>query len=513
MKHSIRLKITMIFVGLMAAVLVSLWAVNSFFLESFYTRQKLELLEDSYERLNNIIIEGRFEGNNLTEDLQSLFSSGGEQTEASRLLRLMSDKYNTTIVIQDSITGGMIPLAKDGKFLAETLRRYILGINDPRTETFVDQDNHKIQKIYDWRSQGYYLQSWGFFDDNRTMFIMSMPIASISDSVRISNEFLAYVGLAALIIGSGMVYYATKKVVSPIRSLASLSSRMSELDFEARYTGNFEDEIGTLGRSMNILSEKLKDTIEELKTANQKLQKDIEEKIKIDETRKEFIANVSHELKTPIALIQGYAEGLTEGMAEDEESRNYYCEVIEDEAEKMNKMVKQLLALTALEFGNDTAVMEPFDMTALIQGILSSVRILLEQKEVQVEFDQAQPVWVYADEFKIEEVITNYLNNAMNHAEGEKKIRICLEYQGEDVKVTVYNTGKHIPEEDLEYLWGKFYKVDKARTRAYGGSGIGLSIVKAIMESHHQGYGVANAEGGVEFWFTVARGAAPEGNE
>ena len=131
MKHSIRLKITMIFVGLMAAVLVSLWAVNSFFLESFYTRQKLELLEDSYERLNNIIIEGRFEGNNLTEDLQSLFSSGGEQTEASRLLRLMSDKYNTTIVIQDSITGGMIPLAKDGKFLAETLRRYILGINDP----------------------------------------------------------------------------------------------------------------------------------------------------------------------------------------------------------------------------------------------------------------------------------------------------------------------------------------------------------------------------------------------
>ena len=288
---------------------------------------------------------------------------------------------------------------------------------------------------------------------------------------------------------------------------------MSELDFEARYTGNFEDEIGTLGRSMNILSEKLKETIEELKTANQKLQKDIEEKIKIDETRKEFIANVSHELKTPIALIQGYAEGLTEGMAEDEESRNYYCEVIEDEAEKMNKMVKQLLALTALEFGNDTAVMEPFDMTALIQGILSSVRILLEQKEVQVEFDQAQPVWVYADEFKIEEVITNYLNNAMNHAEGEKKIRICLEYQEEDVKVTVYNTGKHIPEEDLEYLWGKFYKVDKARTRAYGGSGIGLSIVKAIMESHHKGYGVANAEGGVEFWFTVARGAAPEGNE
>ena len=115
---------------------------------------------------------------------------------------------------------------------------------------------------------------------------------------------------------------------------------MSELDFEARYTGNSEDEIGILGHSMNTLSEKLKETIGALKTANNELQRDIEEKIRIDETRKDFIANVSHELKTPIALIQGYAEGLTEGMAEDPESRDYYCDVIMDEANKMNKMVK-----------------------------------------------------------------------------------------------------------------------------------------------------------------------------
>lgn len=155
---------------------------------------------------------------------------------------------------------------------------------------------------------------------------------------------------------------------------------MSELDFEARYTGDSEDEIGVLGHSMNTLSERLKDTIGELKTANNELQKDIEEKIKIDEIRKEFIANVSHELKTPIALIQGYAEGLTEGMAEDEDSRNYYCEVIMDEAGKMNKMVKQLLTLTALEFGNDMPVMERFDITALIRGILASAGILLQQR-------------------------------------------------------------------------------------------------------------------------------------
>ena len=285
--------------------------------------------------------------------------------------------------------------------------------------------------------------------------------------------------------------------------LSSLSERMSELDFDARYTGNSQDEIGVLGHSMNTLSEKLKETIGELKTANNELQRDIEEKIRIDETRKEFIANVSHELKTPIALIQGYAEGLTEGMADDPDSRDYYCEVIMDEANKMNKMVKQLLTLTALEFGNDLPVMEQFDLVKLIQGVLSASGILLQQKEATVVFEPSSPVPVWADEFKIEEVITNYINNAMNHLEGEKRIEIRLEQREKEVKVFVFNTGQHIPEEDLDKLWTKFYKVDKARTREYGGSGIGLSIVKAIMDAHNKQCGVENVNGGVEFWFTV----------
>lgn len=503
MKHSIRVKFTMIFIGLMAAVLLTLWIVNSFFLEGFYVKQKLRLLEHAYESLNAIAMDKAVQGGNIVEELQSLYSMDGEQTDASRLLRIMNDKYNTTIAIQDSITDELVPLAKDGKFLADALHRYILGIIDQNSETLISQDNHQVQKIYDRRSQGYYLQSWGFFDDNRTLFIMSMPIASIHDSVSISNEFLAYVGMAVLLFGSAMMYYATKKVVSPIRSLAALSAKMSELDFEARYTGDSEDEVGVLGHSMNTLSEKLRDTIGELKTANNELQRDIEEKIRIDETRKEFIANVSHELKTPIALIQGYAEGLTEGMAEDAESRDYYCEVIMDEAGKMNKMVKQLLTLTALEFGNDLPVMEQFDVVALIRGVVSSASILLQQKDAVIVFEQEEPVRVWADEFKVEEVIINYLNNAMNHLEGERRIEIRLEPREKDVKITVFNTGQHIPEEDIGNLWTKFYKVDKARTREYGGSGIGLSIVKAIMDSHNKECGVANVENGVEFWFTV----------
>ena len=236
---------------------------------------------------------------------------------------------------------------------------------------------------------------------------------------------------------------------------------------------------------MNELSDKLKETITELREANLQLQKDIDEKIQIDEMRKEFIANVSHELKTPIALIQGYAEGLSEGMCEDEESRNYYCGVIVDEAVKMNRMVRQLLNLTALESGRDMPVMEVFDLASVIRGILTSSSIMIQQKEAKVVFEQQEPVMVRADEFKIEEVVTNYLTNALNHANGERRVEIRLQILEEEnrVKTTVFNTGEPIPEEAIPQLWTKFYKVDKARTRAYGGSGIGLSIVKAIMES------------------------------
>ena len=269
------------------------------------------------------------------------------------------------------------------------------------------------------------------------------------------------------------------------------------------HRGDAEDEIGILGNSMNALSDKLKETIGELKSANNELLRDIEEKIQIDEMRQEFIANVSHELKTPIALIQGYAEGLIEGMGDEKESRDYYCEVIMDEANKMNKMVRQLLTLNALESGNDQAAMERFDLAELIRGVLDATRILIDQKEAVIEFSCSHPVYVWADEFKIEEVVTNYVSNALNHLAGENRIRITIEEREDRVRAAVRNTGKPIPEEDLPNIWTKFYKVDKARTRAYGGSGIGLSIVKAVMDSHHQECGVRNVEDGVEFWFEL----------
>ena len=273
------------------------------------------------------------------------------------------------------------------------------------------------------------------------------------------------------------------------------------MDGEERIPGN---EIDLLGNHMNQLSEVLERTISELKSANVELTRDIERKTKIDEMRKEFLSNVSHELKTPLALIQGYAEGLQECINDDEESRNWYCEVIIDEAGKMNRMVKKLLTLNQLEFGNDQVVMERFNITELIRGITSASGILLDQKGIALDIQGLDDFYVWGDEFKVEEVITNYLSNAINHCEGEKKIRIFCTRREDVLRISVFNTGKPIPEEDIGQIWDKFYKVDKARTREYGGSGIGLSIVKAIMDSFHQECGVMNHEDGVEFWMELS---------
>lgn len=533
MKKSIRLRFNIIFVGLMILLLLALWCINSWWLERYYMNQKEMAMQEAYQAIDEVVMQhveaGENIGDVLVRELEEernfwlteRMPEGGEDLPREQfptpapeisesgdfslvsLIRRLGEQNNIAVGVIDSTTGkALLASSRDGDILVRKAQRYFLG-QTKRSNVLKEYENYSIVQTYEQHAQSSYLEAWGFFSDNSTMFIMSMPLSSIQESVALSTRFMTYVGLTVLLVGSVLMYIATGSVTKPIMKLAKISEQMSNLDFAARYEGMEQDEIGILGRSMNSLSEKLEETIEQLKAANSQLQKDIAEKIQIDEMRKDFIANVSHELKTPIALIQGYAEGLTEGMCEDQDSRDYYCNVIMDEANKMNKMVRQLLTLTALEFGNDTAEMTKFNAAELIRDVLNSADILLQQKEASVQADCPDTLMVWADEFKIEEVLTNYLNNAMNHLDGRRAIRVYTESEGDRVKIFVYNTGKHIPEEDLPNVWTKFYKVDKARTRSYGGSGIGLSIVKAIMESHHQECGVENKDDGVEFWFTL----------
>lgn len=486
MKQSIRRQMVVIFVGLIVFILVLLFAVNSGFLEQYYAVHKQDDMLDMYKA-----IEGAIRDKTI-----------GQSDEVEKLVR-QTEKANIAALVVKSDATVVFATVRDGNGpLLTKLLSHIFQKNINRTKVLKRTDDYQICKTKDFTNQTEYLEMWGDFPDG-CLFIMQSPLESIRESADLANKFLVYMGGLAVILGGLLVWFFSKKITEPIKELAVLSQRMTNLDFEAKYTSGGDNEIGVLGRNFNIMSSRLEKTISELKGVNNRLQKDIEQKEKQEDMRNEFLGNVSHELKTPLALIQGYAEGLKEGISDDPESREFYCDVIMDEAGKMNQMVKNLLILNQLEFGEQELIFHRFDIVGMIQGVLASCEILIQQAEATVDFVSDESSYVWADEFKTEQVLRNYLTNALHHVENEKRIEIRVVSKGQTVRVTVFNSGRPIPEDDLSKLWDKFYKVDKAHTREYGGNGIGLSIVKAIMESFHQSYGVVNFENGVEFWFEL----------
>ena len=491
-KLSIRGQISVVFIGLMALVVLLTWIVNSTCLEKYYLWNKEKAILASYENFNEASKEG-------------IISSDSYDIEWQRIC----NKYNINVIILDADSQTIKASSNDADFLTRQLLDYFFGgalgssmqsKNDIRIVK--EEKNYIMQINKDPRMKTEYLEMWGTLD-NGNPFLIRSAMESIKDSVAIANKFLFYVGIAAIVLGSFIIGYVSKKIARPILKLADISERMAHLDFDARYDGKATTEVALLGKNINDLSSTLETTISELKTANNELQRDIEKKEKIDEMRRDFLSNVSHELKTPIALIQGYAEGLKEEINDDAESREFYCDVIIDESSKMNNMVKKLLTLNELEFGDSPVTMERFDIVLLVKNYLQTADILIKQNDARVKMEDYAPVFVWADEFKVEEVIMNYFSNALNHLSGDRTIVVKIAETEKHARVSVFNTGDPIPEEALPRLWEKFYKVDKARTREYGGSGVGLSIVKAIMDSLHQKYGVINYDNGVEFWMEL----------
>lgn len=485
-KHSLTRQITSIVSLLVAGAILLCWVLNTTLLPRYYMHNKKEVLMENYQTISNASAQNELESDEFAVTFDNLCSNG-----------------NIMALI----------LQQDGKVLRSSVNDldalrtefWDVLLHGDKMEVLYSNKQYQLLKKTDTRLDSEYLVLVGVLE-NGDMVLMRTAVESIRESAAISNRFLLFAGAAAIVASILVAFFTTRHITKPLQQLTDISKRMVDLDFNAKYESDQSNsyEVEELGNHINRLSENLERTISELKTANVELQDDIEKKIQIDEMRKEFLSNVSHELKTPLALIQGYAEGLQECINDDAESREFYCEVIIDEADKMNRMVKKLLTLNQLEFGNDQVIMERFDMTELIRGVANSTRILMEQKGIRLELENSEEAWVWGDEFKVEEVITNYMSNAINHADGEKLIRVFYTRSEDKLRVSVFNTGQPIPEEDIEKIWVKFYKVDKARTRVYGGSGIGLSIVKAIMDSFHQRCGVINHEDGVEFWMELA---------
>ena len=476
--RSVRVKMTLMLIIIMTSVILLSVLINLTMLKTYYTVKEKKTIKESYYQIQKVFQKNTVRKNDVDE---------------------IAKTYNYRVLISDG-SGTIVYSSEGEKSLMYKSLWNILNENLDKISNQIKKQGYAVMTNTN-KSMGTSINLMGYLDGDYTV-IISTPMESIQTSARLSGQFTMYVGLILIICGAVAMYLYSRQFTRPIEDMAKAANQMSHLDFDVKVPTGSDDELGRLGASINELSSKLEFTISELKTANNELQKDIEQKVQIDEMRKEFLSHVSHELKTPIALIQGYSEGLKDNILDDEESKEFYCDVIADEAKKMNRMVQKLLTLNQIEFGNNQVNMERFDITEMIRNMVESSKILVEKQEVKIIFDEPE-THVWADEFMIEEVVNNYLSNARNHVADGGIIKVSYCRHGNDVRIKVFNTGDHIPQEDIDKLWVKFYKVDKARTREYGGSGIGLSIVEATMKAHGKDYGVANVEGGVEFYFDV----------
>ena len=308
MKYSIRRRISECFILLLISSFVTWCVMNSLFLESFYSSMKSKSLTVIYDYIN------------------TLDNSDLEEENITLKINKLCEDSNVDLIVMNSSLEISYASMNNTTDMQNILFNYIFSQGE---------NDNTIQKMTDKRNDSEYYVMWGYLH-NGNFYVMRTAVQSIIDSVRISNKFMIYVGLIITSLGSIVASVISSKITEPIRELTKISDKMIHLDFNAKYTGDSKDEIGILGERMNNLSETLEDTISELKTANNELKQDIKKKEEIDEMRQEFISNVSHELKTPISLIQGYAEGLKECINDDAESRDFYCDVIMDEAAKMN---------------------------------------------------------------------------------------------------------------------------------------------------------------------------------
>ena len=480
--RSVRLKLFLTLSIITILIIALLIVMNSIVLESFYTMSKINTVKQEFQVINNLYNKN---------DPSVLIQVRRDALANNFDIMIENENYIVEFSTNENFTNA---INQNNDITAH------FNIQDEEQQrTIFTRDNYIIRKV---ESNGLNcILLTGRLDNGYRVYIQ-IPISAIEESVKISNNLLLIIGLISIIIAGIAASYVSKKFTNQILELNVIANKMSKLDFSQKYQPtDSDDEINELGNSINLMSEKLESTIKQLRSSNNQLERDIEEKSKIDDMRKQFISDVSHELKTPIALIQGYAEGLIENVNNDEESRKFYAEVILDESNKMDTLVKQLL-----EFNN-----EKFDIVELINEVIRKCKVMIDEKNIQIKFEHNGPIQVFADDFYIEQVVTNYFTNAIKHAkevDGIKQVEVKIteNTQNGKVRISVINTGDNIAEEHIDKIWGRFYKEDSSRNRNDGGTGIGLALVKAIMNNYKNDYGVINLENGVEFYFELDKG-------
>lgn len=326
------------------------------------------------------------------------------------------------------------------------------------------------------------------------LFAMT-SLQPVNEATGVMRSYYGYIIAGTLLLVLLASFYYSRRIAAPLLRMDDMTQKMAKLDFSEKIPIKTEDEIGSLSRNINRLSDMLHAHIV-------RLEQDIEKEKRLEQTRKEFIAGVSHELKTPLSIMESCLYILKDKA--DSPKRDYYFAAMEDEVKKMNLLVADMLELAKYESGTYRMQMESFRIDVLLEQICVKLAPDLASKQLQLHHRLA-PVEVIANQHRIEQVIVNFLTNAIRYTPEQEDIVISTIEKGDTVKICIENKGVHIPAEQLEKIWDRFYRGEHSRNRSTGGTGLGLAISKQILELHGTFYGAMNTDEGVLFYFELKK--------
>lgn len=335
---------------------------------------------------------------------------------------------------------------------------------------------------------------------------VSVQVSQSTKNTKIDLAVTFFAIMMVLVLGLVMVSLFIKRFTRPINTMCDITGKMARLDFSQKCPQTSLTEIDLLSDSINEMSSALDRALSDLQAQNRKLELDIENERTIDNLRQTFVSGISHELKTPIAIIQGYAEGAKMFYASgDVETADKYCDIIMEESKRMNVMIMKLLEITKYDSGAYEPQRENFGIRELVDEWFLRNASMLEEKEIRVENLIPDACIGFGDKIILASVVNNYISNAVSHVDGERIIRAECRETDNAYRVFIFNTGKHIADKDIDKIWTSFYRADKSLSRSQGRFGLGLAIVASIQRLHGMDYGVENVENGVRFWFDIAK--------
>ncbi|MGK0468313.1 sensor histidine kinase [Clostridium sp.] len=463
---SIALKLWSGMIALVLIMLVMLWLFQITFLEKFYTTIKIsEMKSSGYSILEGLDVDS-------LENLETTFETFANETNSN--IEFLDSTGETLYSVTSNGGTSSMPMMMNNSRI-EVINEIKQG--KEITLSLIHPKFHNTFILI-----GLPLKVQG---ESKGGLFINLPLAPVKDTASILKVQLFYITLILLFTALIFAYFLSRSFTRPILEITKVSEEMASGNFSVKIKSKSRDEIGRLASTINYMGEELS---------------------KIEQLRKDLIANVSHELRTPLSLILGYAETIRDVTGNVAQKRDKQLEIIIEESERLSKIVDDILNLSQIQAGYVNFSKTQFNINELLERVIVKFQILSEKTSVDIVLENNVDAIVEGDEIRIEQVMYNLVNNAFNHTKRFGHIIIRAKEAEKNIRIEVADTGIGISEENLKHIWDRFYKTDKVEGIKSTGTGLGLTIVKTILESHGFEYGAESEKGtGTIFWFEIKK--------